>query len=212
MSRSTYSDQLALAEKHLSKADPLMRRLIRAHGPCGLQPHWQRSPYAALVQAVVYQQLNGNVAGKIFQRFVDLFPGATFPTPAQVLAASDEALRSAGLSRQKMAYIRDIARQTDSGVVPLKRSAFARTGDEAIIKRITQVKGIGRWTAEMLLIFTLGRLDVLPVDDYGVRKGYMRAKGQDHPVNPRELREAGEPWLPYRSVASWYLWRAAEAA
>lgn len=212
MSRSTYAAQLALAEKHLSKADPLMRRLIRAHGPCELQPHWRRSPYAALVQAVIYQQLNGNVAGKIFQRFVDLFPGAPFPAPEQVLAAGDEALRSAGLSRQKMASIRDIALQAHAGVVPLKRAALARSSDEAIIERITQVKGIGRWTVEMLLIFTLGRLDVLPIDDYGVRKGYAQATGRDSPLSPRELRDIGQRWAPYRSVAAWYLWRAADAA
>lgn len=188
-----------------------MRRLVRMHGPCELKPNWKRSPYPALVQAVIYQQLSGNVAGKIFQRFVELFPGVPFPTPAQVIAASDDALRSAGLSRQKIAYIRDIAQHTDSGVVPLKRSAIVRTGDEAIIERITKVKGIGRWTAEMLLIFTLGRLDVLPADDYGVRKGYALAEGRDAPVTSVELREAGAVWAPYRSVASWYLWRAAEA-
>ncbi len=212
MSRSTYAARLALAEKHLSKADPLMRRLIRAHGPCALQPHWRRSPYAALVQAVVYQQLNGKAAATIFQRFLDLFPAAPFPTPAQVLAAGDEALRSAGLSRQKVAYIRDIARQAHAGVVPLKRAAIARSSDEAIIARITQVKGVGRWTVEMLLIFTLGRLDVLPIDDYGVRKGYCQASDRDTPVSPPELRDIGERWAPYRSVAAWYLWRAADAA
>ena len=151
------------------------------------------------------------MAGKIFQRLVDLFPGAAFPTPAQVLAASDEAMRSAGLSRQKMAYIRDIALHANHGVVPLKRAALARASDEAIIERITQVKGIGRWTVEMLLIFTLGRLDVLPVDDFGVRKGYTRADGRERAVKPRELRELGDVWAPYRSVASWYLWRASEA-
>lgn len=211
MSRKIYPEQLGLAEKHLSKADPLMRRLVRAHGPCLMAPDWKRSPFEALVQAVIYQQLNGNVAGKILQRFVDLFPGAPFPTPAQVLAIDDDALRSAGLSRQKMAYIRDIALQTTAGVVPLKRAAIARSSDEAIIERITQVKGIGRWTVEMMLIFTLGRLDVLPVDDYGVRKGYSRADGRDDFVAPRELREIGGIWAPYRSVATWYLWRAAEA-
>lgn len=212
MSQRAFPEQLAAAQRHLSRADPLMRRLIRAHGPCGLDPAWRRSPYEALIEAVIYQQLTGNVAAKIFQRFVGLFPGAPFPAPAQVLAASDEAMRSAGLSRQKIAYIRDIAAHTCSGVVPLKRAAIARSKDQVIIERITQVKGIGRWTVEMLLIFTLGRLDVLPVDDYGVRKGYTRAVGGNEPVKPRELRERGQIWAPYRSVASWYLWRAAESA
>ena len=212
MLRSTYLAELALAEKHLSKADPLMRRLVRAHGRCGLQPEWKRPPFEALVEAVVYQQLNGKVADKIFQRFIELFPATPFPTPAQVLEASDEAMRSAGLSRQKTATIRDIALHAHSCLVPTKRAAIARSSNEAIIERLTQVKGIGRWTVEMLLIFTLGRLDVLPVDDYGIRKGYTRAAGLDEPVSPRELREQGAIWAPYRSVASWYLWRAAESA
>jgi len=211
MSRHEYSEQIALARRHLGRADPLMRRLVCAHGPCGLEPAWRRSPYEALIRAVIYQQLTGHVAGKILGRFVDLFPGARFPLPADVLGASDEVLRSAGLSRQKAGYIRDVARCAQSGVVPLKRGAIARVGDEAIIERLTQVKGIGRWTVEMLLIFTLGRLDVLPVDDYGVRKGYMRASGSDELPKPRELQRIGEIWVPYRSVAAWYLWRASEA-
>lgn len=211
MTAHEYSEQIDRACRHLSRADPLMRRLVRAHGPCRLQPAWRRSPYEALVRAVVYQQLTGHVAGKILDRFVGLFPGSRFPLPSDVLDASDDALRTAGLSRQKAGYLRDIARHAQSGVVPMRRSAIARSGDEAIIERLTQVKGIGRWTVEMLLIFTLGRLDVLPVDDYGVRKGYMRASGGDELPKPRDLHDIGEIWTPYRSVAAWYLWRAAEA-
>ena len=211
MSRRDYPKQLEIADRHLGRTDPLMRRLVRAHGPCGLEPAWKRSPYEALVRAVIYQQLTGHVAGKIMERFVDLFPEAQFPGPDALLGASEELLRSDGLSRQKAGYIRDIALHARTGVVPLRRSAIARAGDEAIIERLTQVKGIGRWTVEMLLIFTLGRLDVLPVDDYGVRQGYVRAAGRDDPVKPRELGEIGTRWAPYRSVATWYLWRAAEA-
>lgn len=212
MPRSEFAQQLGLAQRHLSKTDPLMRRLIRAHGPCGLVPAWKQTPYQALIEAVIYQQLNGKVAATILGRLVALFPDSSFPSPAQLLAASEELLRSAGLSRQKAAYIRDIAAHAQCGIVPLRRAAIARASEEAIIERLTAVKGIGRWTVEMLLIFSFGRLDVLPVDDYGVRKGFTSASRRAEPIKPRELRQIGEIWAPYRSIAAWYLWRAAEAA
>jgi DNA-3-methyladenine glycosylase II len=191
VSRQEFPEQLVIASRRLGRADPLMRRLVRTHGPCGLKPAWRRSPYEALIRAVIYQQLTGHVAGKIMERFVGVFPDTSFPAPDAILRASDELLRSAGLSRQKTGYIRDIAQHAQGGLVPMRRTAIARAGDEAIIERLTQVKGIGRWTVEMLLIFTLGRLDVLPVDDYGVRKGYTRAAGREEPVNPRELGRIG---------------------
>jgi DNA-3-methyladenine glycosylase II len=212
MSQKQFAEQLALAEEHLAKTSPLLRRLIRANGPCTLAPAWRRSPFEALARAVIYQQLNGKAAATILQRFIDLFPETSFPSPEQLLRADEDALRSAGLSRQKTAYLLDIAAQTIQGVVPLKRSAFTRTTDEEIIARITQVKGVGRWTAEMLLIFTLGRLDVLPVDDYGVRKGFSIADGRSVPVTPGELGELGAAWAPYRSVAAWHFWRVADQA
>ncbi len=212
MAQKKYAEQLAVAEKRLSKTSPLLRRLIRANGPCTLAPAWRRSPFQALTEAVIYQQLNGKAAARILQRFIDLFPETSFPSPEQLLRTGEDALRSAGLSRQKSAYLLDIAAQTIEGVVPLKRSAFERSSDDEIIARITQVKGVGRWTAEMLLIFTLGRLDVLPVDDYGVRKGFSIADGRSIPVTPGELRELGAAWAPYRSVAAWHLWRAADQA
>ena len=210
MSRRDFPQQLALADKQLAKADPTLRRLIRAHGPCGLAPAWRRVPFQALVQAIIYQQLHGRAAATILQRLIDLFPDAEFPTPQHLLAASDPALRGVGLSRQKMGYLRDLAAKTEAGLVPLRRAALARASDEEVIARLTQVKGIGRWTVEMLLIFTLGRLDVLPVDDYGVRKGYTRAAGRDTPVTPTELRRLGDAWAPWRSVAAWYFWRESE--
>ena len=140
-----------------------------------------------------------------------LHPGSRFPAPADVLASSDEALRGAGLSRQKICYVRAIAEAANAGVVPVSRAGLAKLDDEAIIERFTQVRGVGRWTVEMFLIFGLGRLDVLPIDDYGVRAGFLRhAKGRDS-IKPRELGLHGERWAPYRSVAAWYLWRAVEA-
>lgn len=212
MSRQAYAEQILLAEKHLAKASPLLRGVIRAHGPCTLAPAWRRSPFEALTRAVIYQQLNGIVAGKILQRFISLFPDSVFPSPEQVLRATADDLRSVGLSRQKAAYLHDIAAQTQQGVVPPKRAALSRIDDANIIARLTQVKGVGRWTAEMMLIFTLGRLDVLPVDDFGVRRGFSIADGRAAPVTPRELRELGVAWAPYRSVAAWYFWRVADQA
>ena len=197
---------------HLARIDPLMRGIIRAVGPCLLVQARRRTPYEALVRAVMFQQLHANAANAILNRFVASIGDGLFPSPERVLAASDEALRAVGLSRQKLSYVRDIASKAASGVVPLTRAPFARLSDEAIIERVTQAHGVGRWSAEMLLIFTLGRLDVLPVDDYGVRAGYARASNTAmSEVTPRALADIGQRWSPYRSVAAWYLWRAADA-
>lgn len=198
------------AEAALSRRCALMRRLIRMHGPCGLVPETRRSPYEALVSAVAHQQLHANAAEAILRRFRSLHPGVKFPKPEHVLDTTDELLRSAGFSNGKILAIRDIAAKTQSGLVPTRAMA-TRMSDDELIERLTAVRGVGRWTVEMLLIFTLGRLDVLPVDDYGVRAGFLRhARGRDG-ITPRELKAVGERWAPYRSVASWYLWRAAEA-
>ena len=188
----------------------MMKRLIRRHGTCDLAPRWRRSPYQALVQAIIHQQLAGAAARTIHDRFVASFDGRGFPLPEAVLRASDAELRAVGLSRQKAGYIRDIAARALDGSLPRTRSALARLSDEEVIATLTQVKGVGRWTAEMLLMFTLGRLDVLPADDYGVRIGYARASGVDA-VTALELREIGARWAPYRSIAAWYFWRAADA-
>ena len=188
----------------------MMRRLIRTHGDCKLSPRWRQVPYQALVRAVIYQQLNGLVAGKILARFVAQSSSTgKFPTHQEILAASDEQLRAAGLSRQKISYLRAIAQETASGLIPTKRSALTKLSDEEIISQFTQVRGVGHWTVEMLLIFTLGRLDVLPVDDYGVRKGFSNAAKRDVMVTPKELKQLGVEWAPYRSVAAWYFWREA---
>jgi DNA-3-methyladenine glycosylase II len=211
MSAEIFAGELANAERRLSTASALMRRLIARHGPCTLSPNWRRSPYESLVRAVAHQQLHGKAAETILNRFIALFPDSRFPTPEGVLGASEEQLRSAGLSRQKIASIRDIAQKTSEGLVPKKRSEIKQSSNDDIIRRLTQVRGVGPWTVEMLLIFTLGRLDVLPVDDYGVRSGFAKASRRQLPPTPGDLREIGRKWAPYRSVAAWYFWREADA-
>jgi DNA-3-methyladenine glycosylase II len=210
MTPKAHTGMLAAACETLASADPRMARLIDAHGPCGITPYWQRSPYESLVRAVMFQQLHGNAAKAILARFMALYPESPFPKPEEVLAADDATLRGVGLSRQKSSYIRAIAAGAHEGVVPVRRSELSRLDDEAIIERLTSIKGVGRWTVEMLLIFTLGRLDVLPAGDFGVRSGFDRMARRRTPVTPRLLAEHGKRWAPYRSVAAWYLWRAAD--
>jgi DNA-3-methyladenine glycosylase II len=192
--------------RHLGR-DPIMRRLIKLHGPCGIDARrW--SPYEALTRAIAHQQLHGRAAETILGRFVALYGNGRFPTPAQVLATRPTRLRRVGFSRAKVRAIRDIARHALAGTVPTRRAAAA-LADEAIIERLVVIRGVGRWTVEMLLIFTLGRADILPVDDFGVREGYRRAYGKRLQPTPKALRVLGEQWKPYRSAAAWYLWRAA---
>ena len=198
------------AEAHLSKRCPIMRRLIKTHGPCLLVPQ-KRSPYEALVSAVAHQQLHANAAEAILRRFKALFPQTRFPRPEQVMEASDEGLRGCGFSMGKMLAIRDIATKTLSGQIP-KRAAALKLDDEDLIERLVAVRGVGRWTVEMLLIFTLGRPDVFPSDDFGVRNGWRVAKKLDEMPKPKEFRALAERWQPHRTLAAWYLWRAADAA
>jgi DNA-3-methyladenine glycosylase II len=201
----------AAAVDHLSARDPRLGALLERVGPCRLEISPRHSPYEFLCESIAYQQLNGRAAATIFGRFCGLFGRRSrAPHPARVDAATLELLRTAGLSQAKALAIKDLAAKTLSGVVP-GRAALARLDDEAIIERLVAVRGIGRWTVEMFLMFGLGRPDVLPVDDYGVRKGYQRAFRKRQPPKPKELLAWGERWRPYRSVASWYLWRAAEA-
>ena len=200
----------AEAETRLSQRCPIMRRLIKAHGPCGLVPQ-KRSPYEALISAVAHQQLHANAAEAILRRFKALFPKARFPKPEQVLNATDEALRGCGFSTGKMLAIRDIAAKTLSGQIP-SRAAALKLEDDELIARLVEVRGVGRWTVEMLLIFTLGRPDVFPSDDYGVRNGWRIAKKLDEMPKPKEFRLLAERWQPHRTLAAWYLWRAADAA
>ncbi len=196
---------------HLGQRCKVMRRLIRVHGPCGLAPEARRSPFEALVSAVAHQQLHGKAAETILGRFRALFTPARLPRAEQLAAVSDEALRACGFSRAKTAALRDIAEKTLSGVVPTSR-AIARLSDEEIITRLTAVRGVGRWTVEMLLIFKLGRPDVLPADDYGVRNGFRIAFKLPELPSPKDLLTYGERWRPHATTAAWYLWRAADAA
>jgi len=200
----------AAALKHLSTVDPIMGRLIREIGACGLVPETRRPPFQSLVQAVAHQQLHGTAAANILKRFKKLFPGRRFPRAADLAGVTDEQLRACGFSFAKIKAIRDIAAKTLSGVVPATRH-IVKLPDEEIIARLTEVRGVGRWTVEMLLIFQLGRPDVLPVDDFGVRNGFGVAYQKGAMPKPRELLVFGERWKPYRTTAAWYLWRAADA-
>jgi len=197
------------ALQHLRRADKVLARVIKKVGPCPLAPRHGVPPYQALVKSVTYQQLNGTAAETIFRRVLALFPGQRFPAPEDIVAAPDEKLRSAGLSRAKTAAIKDIAAKTLEGVVPSRR-VIARMSDPEIIEQLTTIRGVGPWTVEMLLMFTLGRPDILPATDYGVRSGFARVYGLKELPSPKELVAHGERWRPYRTVASWYLWRALE--
>jgi DNA-3-methyladenine glycosylase II len=197
--------------RHLSKTDPVMKRLIRDIGPYSLTPRARRSPFESLARAIAYQQLHEKAAESILRRFVALFPAKRFPRPDDLLAMNEQAIRSAGFSRAKVVALRDLAAKTLDGTVPT--GAMVRVlDDEAIIERLIAVRGIGRWTVEMLLIFQLGRPDVLPVDDFGVRNGFRIAYGRRSMPMPKEVRRYGERWKPYRTAAAWYLWRAADQA
>ena len=199
------------AYEHLRKNCKVMRRLIRVHGACGIVLENRHTPFEALVNAVAHQQLHGKAAQTILGRFRALFAPARFPTAARLAEVSDEALRGCGFSRAKTMALRDIAEKTLAGVVPTSR-AIARMGDEEIIERLTAVRGVGRWTVEMLLIFKLGRPDVLPADDFGVRNGMRVAFELPAMPTSKEVLALGERWRPFATTASWYLWRAADAA
>jgi len=199
----------AAAARHLRR-DAVLKRVIRAIGPCTLLAV-EREPYEALVRAIAHQQVHGRAAEAILGRFLALFPGAPFPAPEQVLATPPETMRACGFSQSKVAAIRDIAEKAAGGLVPT-RAAAARFDDAQLIERLVAIRGVGRWTVEMLLIFTLGRPDVLPVDDFGVREGWRVAAGLEEQPKPKALAAIGEAWAPWRSVAAWYLWRAADAA
>jgi len=194
---------------HLSLADPVLGGLIRTVGPCALEVRAEMHPFQALARAIAHQQLNGIAANTILGRLVASCGQGAFPTPQMVLAAPLAQLRAAGFSTSKVAALRDLAEKTLAAVVP-DAAALLLLSDEEVIERLTQVRGIGRWTVEMLLMFHLGRPDVLPVDDFGVRAGFRAAYGLRKMPAPKVLRLYGERWKPYRSTAAWYLWRAIE--
>ena len=193
------------ATRHLRRADPVMARIIGEVGALELAHRAER--FRALARAIIFQQLAGAAANAIYNRVVTQIGGGRFPTPAQVLTAGDEQLRAAGLSRGKMSYLRDLATHVRDGTLNFHR--FARMDDEAVIADLTRVKGIGRWTAEMFLMFNLRRPDVLPVDDLGLRNAAGKMYALPAAPTAKELRAMGESWRPYRTAASWYLWQSA---
>ena len=206
MSQLEQASTMGEAEQHLIQVCPAMRLHVPHHEPFPARFDRFKDPYKALIRAVVYQQLSGKAAATIYGRVIALYD-KNHPEPADVLETTDERFRAAGLSRQKIAAIRDIAQKRLDNVIPHQR-AIIRLPDEEIIERLTAVHGVGRWTVEMYLIFSLRRPDVLPVDDLGVRKG--AEKMLDRPLTPRELGEYGQRWAPWRSAAAWHCWRAVD--
>jgi DNA-3-methyladenine glycosylase II len=197
------------ARRALVKADPTLGALMKRVGPFRMQVEALQSPFAALARSIAYQQLTGKAAATIFGRVCERVGTGKRFTPEAVLAHPVESLREAGLSGAKTAALRDLAAKALEGEVPSLARA-KRMSDAELVAHLTKVRGIGQWTVEMLLIFRLGRPDVLPVDDYGVRKGFMRTYGLKELPRPKELLAHGERWRPWRTVASWYLWRSLE--
>lgn len=190
---------------HLRKVDPVMRRIINIKGPYRALPDKPEPAWDSLITAIVHQQLSVKAGKTIAGRVKDLSSGSKFPTPAQVLEMKHEDLRAAGLSNQKVSYIQDLAQKVNSGDLNLRR--LKRMDDEEVITELTKVRGIGRWSAQMHLIFHLGRLDVLPTGDLGLQVAAARGYGFDEYATAAELETVGEKWAPYRSMASWYLWQ-----
>ena len=194
------------ASTYLGQLDSDWAALIAEVGPCTIISNEDREPHEALMRAIAYQQLAVRAGDTILGRLLALYPGVHFPSPAQLLETDDAILRGCGFSFRKIATLKTIAEAAISGVVPTRAQA-EQMSDEALIERLVSLKGIGRWTVEMFLMFTLGRQDILPVDDFGVREGYRLLKSLEAQPTPKALREIGGAWAPYRTVASWYLWR-----
>jgi DNA-3-methyladenine glycosylase II len=198
----------ALAVAHLQQADPVLGHIIAHCGPCTLQPR-DLEPLVMLCRSIIYQQLSGKAAGTIMARFLGLYePDAL--TPVALLRTTDDTLRGIGLSRQKIAYLKDLALQVQDGALQL--AMLPTHSDAEVIRQLMGVKGIGRWTAEMFLIFALGRLDVFPVDDLGIRKAIQRAYGYKRLPAPVTMHRHARKWVPYRTIATWYLWRSLDGA
>jgi DNA-3-methyladenine glycosylase II len=193
----------------LTQADPLLGELIQRVGPLTLKPKKSRSIFETLVISIANQQLSGKAAATILQRFRDLYPGQTFPSPEQVLKTKSTVLRSVGFSNPKVSYIQEVAQRTMDGLVPT-RTEILKMSDEEIIEKLTEIKGIGRWTVEMLLIFTLGRPDVLPARDLGIQKGFALTYRKRKLPDPDQILRFGKRWAPHRTTAAWYLWRAVD--
>jgi len=201
-------EDMAGARRALMRRDPVLAAIIRKHGACGIKTGRESDIFCGLVEAIVSQQLSTRAAATIYGRLRALMPDDGAPTPDALLPLSDDALRGVGLSRQKTAYMRDLSRKVLDGTV--KTDALAAMTDEEIIAELTKIKGIGRWTVEMILIFRLARPDVLPVGDLGIVKAIQRAYGLRKIPDVKRMQKIAEPWRPYRSVASWYLWASLE--
>jgi DNA-3-methyladenine glycosylase II len=201
--------QARAALRALKRADPQLAALVNRAGPFTLELSVLHNPFRALARAIIGQQISGKAASAIFERVTNQLGGKSFPKPDVVLAASDEQLRLCGLSRMKALSIKDLAAKTLDGTVPPLRQ-LRRLEDAEIIERLTEVRGVGPWTVQMLLMFRLGRADVMPSTDYGVRKGFGRIFSRGRLPTPRAVEKRAERWKPYRSVAAWYLWRALE--
>jgi DNA-3-methyladenine glycosylase II len=197
-------------EEHLAATDPRFAALIARSRRYDVKPNGLVRPFDALAESIAYQQLSGKAAATIWGRVRALYPKRKFLDPKMVLKTPDRKLRAAGLSRSKVAALKDLAAKTIDGTVPSSR-VLARMGDEEIIERLIQVRGIGRWTVEMLLLFDLGRPDVWPVHDYGVQKGFAKTFGKRKLPTPKQLLKHGKRFAPHRSVAAWYFWRALDA-
>jgi DNA-3-methyladenine glycosylase II len=202
---------LAAATAHLSTTDPCLARLIAELIPFEPEIDHDQSPYEALMEAIAYQSISGKAAATIFARVKALSANGGVPTPEEMLKLNQRQLRRAGLSGAKILSMKDLAQKTIDGIVPTHDDAL-KLSDEELVERLDSVRGIGRWTVEMFLIFRLGRPDVLPIHDLGVQKGWSVTYGKKHKPRPKELLKFGERWRPYRTVASWYMWRAFERA
>lgn len=209
MPSASFVSTLRAAERALVRADPRFADIVARAGPCQLAKERAFQPFEALLSAIAHQQLSGKAAATILGRVKQALNDGDFPTPEQVQRARLPTLRACGLSGAKSLAVKDLAEKTLDGTVPDAR-ALHRLSDDEVVERVTRVKGIGRWTVEMMLMFRMGRLDVMPVDDLGVRKGYTRLARQRALIAPKALLAVSARWAPQRSVASWYLWRVAD--
>ncbi len=197
---------LSAAVRHLKRADARLATVIERVGPCRFEAHAEGTHFQAVLRSIIYQQLSGKAAATIHRRVIEVLGGD--PTPGAVLMTPDEDLRAAGLSRQKISYTRDLARHAADGSMPLEH--LDALDDDAIIAALASIKGVGRWTAQMFLMFQLGRPNVLPAEDLGIRKGVQLAYRTRGLPLPKRVLAIGRPWSPYSSIASWYLWRSLE--
>jgi len=211
MANTTLSFDLGAATAHLAGCDPRLAKLIAELIPFEPEIDHNQSPYEALMEAIAFQSISGKAAATIFGRIKTLSASGGVPTPEEMLKLTKRQLRKAGLSGAKILSMKDLAQKTIDGIVPTHDEAL-KLSDQELVERLDSVRGIGRWTVEMFLIFRLGRPDVLPIHDLGVQKGWSVAYGKKHKPRPKELEKFGERWRPYRTVASWYLWRAFERA